>query len=96
MPSGVELRAENRLGAPKPFRRVGRRMGGLLERGKKMTCTLYQFEILVIGVVAFLLEFASGTLLAQGSRLGSGIALVLSIIAWVVTYRITAGRSRHA
>jgi len=71
-------------------------VGGPEERGEKLTCTFYQFEILVIGVVAFLLEFASGTLFAQGSHLGSGIALVLSIIAWVVTYRITAGRSRRA
>ncbi|PYM82549.1 MAG: hypothetical protein DME09_13940 [Candidatus Rokuibacteriota bacterium] len=61
-----------------------------------MTYTAYQLEILVIGLVAFLFEFASGTLLARGFRLGSGAALVVSIIAWVVTYRITAGRSRHA
>jgi len=61
-----------------------------------MTYTAYQLEILAIGLVAFLFEFASGTLLARGSRLGSGIALVVSIIAWVVTYRITAGRSGHA
>jgi uncharacterized membrane protein (DUF485 family) len=61
-----------------------------------MTYTFYQLEILVIGLVAFLLEFLSGTLSAQGLQLGAGIALVLSIIAWVVTYRITAGRSRRA
>ena len=61
-----------------------------------MAYTAYQLEILVIGLVAFLFEFASGTLLARGFRLGSGAALVVSIIAWVVTYRITAGRSRHA
>ena len=60
-----------------------------------MTYTFYQFEILVVGLAAFFLEFASGTLFAQGSHLGSGIALILSIIAWVATYRITAGRSPH-
>ncbi|PYN11305.1 MAG: hypothetical protein DME06_12150 [Candidatus Rokuibacteriota bacterium] len=46
-----------------------------------MTYTAYQLEILVIGLVAFLFEFASGTLLARGFRLGSGAALVVSIIA---------------
>jgi hypothetical protein len=61
-----------------------------------MTYTGYQLEILVVGLVAFLSEFASGTLFARGFRLGSGIALVVSIVAWVVAYRITAGRSRHA
>jgi Na+-transporting methylmalonyl-CoA/oxaloacetate decarboxylase beta subunit len=61
-----------------------------------MTYTSYQLEILVIGLVAFALEFSSGTLLARGLYLGSGVAVVLSIIAWTVTYRITAGRSRRA
>ncbi len=59
-----------------------------------MIYTVLQLKILVTGLVAFLLGFASGILFARHAYAAAVIALALSAITWVVEYSITRASGR--
>jgi hypothetical protein len=57
-----------------------------------MEFSSYQLGVVVIGILAFLFGVSAGIWFALGVYAGAAVALVLSVIAWGVTYAITAGR----
>ncbi len=60
-----------------------------------MEFSSYQLGVLVVGVLAFLCGVASGISFALSQYAGGGVALILSLIGWGVTYAITAGQSQR-